>query len=124
IDRWRDLAAILKEFVVMDRRCWRRELRAAVGVYDPSAPRYTVYTSAGGGMARQRDDIAAVRRGRRRAAPGDPGDRRLKPHDMRRSREGGVRRLLIARLGIDAQIRAVLLARREALPAPAHRPSG
>ena len=36
------------------------ELRAAVGVYDPSAPRYTVYTSAGGGVVRQRDDIAAV----------------------------------------------------------------
>ena len=31
-----------------------------------------------------------------------------------------VRRLLIARLGSDAQIRA----RREALPAPAHRPNG
>ena len=36
------------------------ELRAAIGVYDPSAPRYTVYTSAGGGVVRQRDDIAAV----------------------------------------------------------------
>jgi len=36
------------------------ELRAAVGVYDPVAPRYTVYTSAGGGVVRQRDDIAAV----------------------------------------------------------------
>jgi aerobic carbon-monoxide dehydrogenase large subunit len=35
------------------------ELRAAVGVYDPDAQRYTVYTSAGGGVVRQRDDIAA-----------------------------------------------------------------
>src|SRR5215831_9833103 len=60
IDRWRDLAAILKEFVVMDRRCWRRELRAAVGVYDGTEARYTVYTSAGGGVVRQRDDVAAV----------------------------------------------------------------
>ena len=36
------------------------ELRAAVGVYDPDAQRYTVYTSAGGGVVRQGDDIAAV----------------------------------------------------------------
>jgi aerobic carbon-monoxide dehydrogenase large subunit len=36
------------------------ELRAAVGVYDAAAARYTVYTSAGGGVVRQRDDIAAV----------------------------------------------------------------
>jgi carbon-monoxide dehydrogenase large subunit len=36
------------------------ELRAAVGVYDGTAARYTVYTSAGGGVVRQRDDIAAV----------------------------------------------------------------
>jgi aerobic carbon-monoxide dehydrogenase large subunit len=36
------------------------ELRAAVGVYDPAAPRYTVHTSAGGGVVRQRDDIAVV----------------------------------------------------------------
>ena len=36
------------------------ELRAAVGVYDPDAQRYTVYTSAGGGVVRQRADIAAM----------------------------------------------------------------
>jgi aerobic carbon-monoxide dehydrogenase large subunit len=36
------------------------ELRAALGVYDAAAARYTVYTSAGGGVVRQRDDIAAV----------------------------------------------------------------
>ena len=36
------------------------ELRAAVGVHDQTAARYTVYTSAGGGVVRQRDDIAAV----------------------------------------------------------------
>jgi carbon-monoxide dehydrogenase large subunit len=36
------------------------ELRAVVGVYDEAADRYTVYTSAGGGVVRQRDDIAAV----------------------------------------------------------------
>jgi aerobic carbon-monoxide dehydrogenase large subunit len=36
------------------------ELRAAVGVYDGTAARYAVYTSAGGGVVRQRDDIAAV----------------------------------------------------------------
>jgi carbon-monoxide dehydrogenase large subunit len=38
------------------------ELRAAVGVYDDTTERYTVYTSAGGGVVRQRDDIAAVLR--------------------------------------------------------------
>ena len=36
------------------------ELRAAAGVYDEAAARYMVYTSAGGGVVRQRDDIAAV----------------------------------------------------------------
>jgi aerobic carbon-monoxide dehydrogenase large subunit len=36
------------------------ELRAALGVYAAGAARYTVYTSAGGGVVRQRDDIAAV----------------------------------------------------------------
>jgi aerobic carbon-monoxide dehydrogenase large subunit len=36
------------------------ELRAAVGAYDETAAQYTVYTSAGGGVVRQRDDIAAV----------------------------------------------------------------
>jgi hypothetical protein len=36
------------------------ELRAAVGVYDEAVARYMVYTSAGGGVVRQRDDIAAV----------------------------------------------------------------
>jgi aerobic carbon-monoxide dehydrogenase large subunit len=36
------------------------ELRAALGVYDAAASQYTVYTSAGGGVVRQRDDIAAV----------------------------------------------------------------
>jgi carbon-monoxide dehydrogenase large subunit len=36
------------------------ELRAALGVYDADASKYTVYTSAGGGVVRQRDDIAAV----------------------------------------------------------------
>ena len=36
------------------------ELRAAVGVYDERTARYTVYTSAGGGVVRQRDDIAAA----------------------------------------------------------------
>ena len=36
------------------------ELRAALGVYDKGAAQYTVYTSAGGGVVRQRDDIAAV----------------------------------------------------------------
>jgi carbon-monoxide dehydrogenase large subunit len=36
------------------------ELRAAIGVYDEAAERLTVYTSAGGGVVRQRDDIAGV----------------------------------------------------------------
>jgi aerobic carbon-monoxide dehydrogenase large subunit len=36
------------------------ELRAALGFYDAAAARYIVYTSAGGGVVRQRDDIAAV----------------------------------------------------------------
>jgi len=36
------------------------ELRAAIGAYDETAARYTVYTSAGGGVVRQRDDTAAV----------------------------------------------------------------
>jgi carbon-monoxide dehydrogenase large subunit len=36
------------------------ELRAAVGVYDKAAAQYTVYTSAGGGVIRQRDDIAGA----------------------------------------------------------------
>ena len=36
------------------------EPRAAVGVYDQTTARYTVFTSAGGGVVRQRDDIAAV----------------------------------------------------------------
>ena len=36
------------------------ELRAALGVYDEIAGRFTVYTSAGGGVIRQRDDIAGV----------------------------------------------------------------
>jgi aerobic carbon-monoxide dehydrogenase large subunit len=36
------------------------ELRAAIGVYDEPAARFTVYTSAGGGVIRQRDDIAGA----------------------------------------------------------------
>ena len=36
------------------------ELRAAVGAYDAAAARFTVYTSAGGGVIRQRDDIAGA----------------------------------------------------------------
>jgi len=36
------------------------ELRAAVGVYEENNVQYTVYTSAGGGVVRQRDDVAAV----------------------------------------------------------------
>jgi carbon-monoxide dehydrogenase large subunit len=36
------------------------ELRAAVGVYDEAAEQFTVYTSAGGGVVRHRDDIAGV----------------------------------------------------------------
>jgi aerobic carbon-monoxide dehydrogenase large subunit len=34
------------------------ELRAALGSYDAAAANFTVYTSAGGGVIRQRDDIA------------------------------------------------------------------
>ncbi|HKS89819.1 MAG TPA: xanthine dehydrogenase family protein molybdopterin-binding subunit [Stellaceae bacterium] len=36
------------------------ELRAALGVYDRDAATFTVYTSAGGGVIRQRDDIAGA----------------------------------------------------------------
>jgi carbon-monoxide dehydrogenase large subunit len=36
------------------------ELRAATGAYDEAAQRFTVYTSAGGGVIRQRDDIAGA----------------------------------------------------------------
>ena len=36
------------------------ELRAALGEYDAAAGKYTVYTSAGGGVIRQRDDIAGA----------------------------------------------------------------
>src|ERR1700676_313325 len=36
------------------------ELRAAVGAYDEAVARFTVYTSAGGGVIRQRDDIAGA----------------------------------------------------------------
>ncbi len=36
------------------------ELRAALGTYDEAAARFTVYTSAGGGVIRQRDDIAGA----------------------------------------------------------------
>ena len=36
------------------------ELRAALGAYDAAAGRFTVYTSAGGGVIRQRDDIAGA----------------------------------------------------------------
>src|SRR5271163_4790557 len=36
------------------------ELRAAVGAYDEVVSRFTVYTSAGGGVIRQRDDIAGA----------------------------------------------------------------
>jgi carbon-monoxide dehydrogenase large subunit len=36
------------------------ELRAVVGVYDKAAAQFTVYTSAGGGVIRQRDDIAGA----------------------------------------------------------------
>lgn len=35
------------------------EVRAAVGIYDP-AGQYTIYTSAGGGVVRHRDDVAGV----------------------------------------------------------------
>jgi carbon-monoxide dehydrogenase large subunit len=36
------------------------ELRAALGAYEPAAGKFTVYTSAGGGVIRQRDDIAGA----------------------------------------------------------------
>jgi carbon-monoxide dehydrogenase large subunit len=36
------------------------ELRAALGAYDEAAGKFTVYTSAGGGVIRQRDDIAGA----------------------------------------------------------------
>jgi aerobic carbon-monoxide dehydrogenase large subunit len=36
------------------------ELRAALGAYDEAAGNFTVYTSAGGGVIRQRDDIAGA----------------------------------------------------------------
>jgi aerobic carbon-monoxide dehydrogenase large subunit len=36
------------------------ELRAAVGAYDAAAERFIVYTSAGGGVIRTRDDIAGA----------------------------------------------------------------
>jgi carbon-monoxide dehydrogenase large subunit len=36
------------------------ELRAALGLYDAAAAQFTVYTSAGGGVIRQRDDIAGA----------------------------------------------------------------
>src|ERR1700730_13018801 len=36
------------------------ELRAAVGAYDEATAQFTVYTSAGGGVIRQRDDIAGA----------------------------------------------------------------
>ena len=36
------------------------ELRAAVGAYDAATARFTVYTSAGGGVIRQRSDIAGA----------------------------------------------------------------
>ncbi len=36
------------------------ELRAALGDYDPAAARYSIYTSAGGGVIRQRGDIAGA----------------------------------------------------------------
>jgi len=36
------------------------ELRAALGAYDPVADKFTIYTSAGGGVIRQRDDIAGA----------------------------------------------------------------
>ena len=38
------------------------ELRAALGAYDAAAAQFTVYTSAGGGVIRQRDDIAGAGR--------------------------------------------------------------
>ena len=39
------------------------ELRAAVGTYDAAALQYTLYTSAGGGVVRQRCQVVAERSG-------------------------------------------------------------
>ncbi|MGC2415484.1 MAG: xanthine dehydrogenase family protein molybdopterin-binding subunit [Stellaceae bacterium] len=36
------------------------ELRAGIGVYEEPVGRYTVYTSAGGGVTRQREDVAGA----------------------------------------------------------------
>jgi carbon-monoxide dehydrogenase large subunit len=36
------------------------ELRAVLGSYDPATDKFTVHTSAGGGVIRQRDDIAGA----------------------------------------------------------------
>ncbi|HEY1795172.1 MAG TPA: xanthine dehydrogenase family protein molybdopterin-binding subunit [Stellaceae bacterium] len=36
------------------------ELRAALGAFDPAAQRFIIYTSAGGGVTRQRNDIAGA----------------------------------------------------------------
>src|SRR5207302_6430129 len=52
------------------------ELRAALGVYDEAASQFTIYTSAGGGVIRQRDDIAGalgVAKDRVRVISGDVG---------------------------------------------------
>jgi carbon-monoxide dehydrogenase large subunit len=52
------------------------ELRAALGAYDAASGRFTVYTSAGGGVIRQRDDIAGalgVGKDRVRVVSGDVG---------------------------------------------------
>jgi carbon-monoxide dehydrogenase large subunit len=52
------------------------ELRAALGVYDKAVAQFTVYTSAGGGVIRQRDDIAGalgVAKDRVRIVSGDVG---------------------------------------------------
>jgi carbon-monoxide dehydrogenase large subunit len=51
------------------------ELRAAVGVCDEPTGRFTVYTSAGGGVIRQRDDIV-----------GALGDERRRPGCFERRR--------------------------------------
>jgi aerobic carbon-monoxide dehydrogenase large subunit len=52
------------------------ELRAAVGAYDPVTAQVTLYTSAGGGVVRHRDDIAGalgVAKGAVRVISGDVG---------------------------------------------------
>jgi carbon-monoxide dehydrogenase large subunit len=52
------------------------ELRAALGAHDAASGRFTVYTSAGGGVIRQRDDIAGalgVAKDRVRVVSGDVG---------------------------------------------------